>query len=173
MSDYWKLDIDDYTTNELNNLFNLKSPYTLEHIVNADNDLTEKITVDGITFASGLEKYMYQALKDAKIKAQYEGKTFVVSEGFDFPNISIERCANGRGDFKDRGNKKILPIKYTPDFIGDGFIIECKGRANESFPLRWKLFKKLVSNTDPHVIIYKPQNQKECDETIKLILKHG
>uniref|UniRef100_A0A6C0C6V5 Uncharacterized protein n=1 Tax=viral metagenome TaxID=1070528 RepID=A0A6C0C6V5_9ZZZZ len=47
MSDYWKLDIDDYTTNELNNLFNLKSPYTLEHIVNADNDLTEKITVDG------------------------------------------------------------------------------------------------------------------------------
>ena len=112
---------------------------------------------------------MYEALKDAKIKAQYEGKTFVVSEGFDFTNISIERCANGRGEFKDRGGKKILPIKYTPDFIGNGFIIECKGRANESFPLRWKLFKKVVSNTDPHVIIYKPQNQKECDETIKYI----
>ena len=130
---------------------------------------SKKITVDGITFASGLEKYMYQALKGAKIKAQYEGKTFVVSEGFDFPNISIERCANGRGDFKDRGNKKILPIKYTPDFIGYDFTIECKGRANESFPIRWKLFKKVVSNTDPHVIIYKPQNQKECDETIKSI----
>ena len=107
---------------------------------------------------------MYQALKDAKIKAQYEGKTFVVSEGFNFPNTSIERCANGRGDFKDRGNKKILPIKYTPDFIGDGFIIECKGRANESFPIRWKLFKKVVSSEHPHVIIYKPQNQKECDD---------
>ena len=133
---------------------------------------SKKITVDGITFASGLEKYMYQALKDAKIKAQYEGKTFVVSEGFDFPNTSIERCANGRGDFKDRGNKKILPIKYTPDFIGDGFIIECKGRANESFPLRWKLFKKVVSSEHPHVIIYKPQNQKECDETIKYIQRY-
>ena len=130
---------------------------------------SKKVTFDGIKFASGLEKYMYQALKDAKIKAQYEGKTFIVSEGFDFPNISIERCANGRGDFKDRGNKKILPIKYTPDFVGDGFIIECKGRANESFPIRWKLFKKVVSNSDPHVIIYKPQNQKECDETIKSI----
>ena len=132
---------------------------------------SKKITIDGITFASGLERYMYQALKDAKIKAQYEGKTFVVSEGFDFPNISIERCANGRGEFKNRGGKNILPIKYTPDFIGDGFIIECKGRANESFPLRWKLFKKVVSSEHPHVIIYKPQNQKECDETTRLILK--
>ena len=34
---------------------------------------SKKITVDGITFASGLEKYMYEALKDAKIKTQYEG----------------------------------------------------------------------------------------------------
>ena len=132
---------------------------------------SKKITVDGITFASGLEKYMYEALKDAKIKAQYEGKTFVVLEGFDFPNISIERCANGRGEFKDRGNKKILPIRYTPDFIGDDFIIECKGRANESFPLRWKLFKKAVKTQHPAVIIYKPQNQKECDKTIELILE--
>ena len=131
---------------------------------------SKKITVDGITFASGLERYMYKVLKDAKIKARYEGKTFVVSEGFDFPNTSIERCANGRGEFKDRGNKKILPIKYTPDFIGDDFIIECKGRANESFPIRWKLFKKVVSSEHPHVIIYKPQNQKECDETVKHIL---
>jgi len=132
---------------------------------------SKKITVDGITFASGLEKYMYQALKDAKIKAQYEGKTFVVSEGFNFPNISIERCANGKGEYKNRGEKKILPIRYTPDFIGKNFIIECKGRANESFPLRWKMFKKYVSEKLPHVIIYKPQNQKECDKTIELILQ--
>jgi hypothetical protein len=88
-----------------------------------------------------------------------------------FTNTSIERCANGRGDFKNRGNKKILPIKYTPDFIGEGFIIECKGRANESFPIRWKLFKKVVNNDYPHVIIYKPQNQKECDKTVELILE--
>ena len=130
---------------------------------------SKKITVDGITFASGLEKYMYQVLKKAKIKAKYEGATYEVFSGFDFPNTSIERCANGKGDFKDRGGKKILPIKYTPDFVGDDFIIECKGRANESFPLRWKMFKKHVSSELPNVIIYKPQNQKECDETIKLI----
>ena len=132
---------------------------------------SKKITVDGITFASGLEKYMYQALKDAKIKALYEGATYEVFSGFEFPNVCVERCANGKGEFKNRGQKKILPIKYTPDFIGDDFIIECKGRANESFPLRWKMFKKLVSNTEPHVIIYKPQNQKECDITTASILE--
>ena len=130
---------------------------------------SKKVTVDGINFASGLEKYMYLALKEANIFAEYEGRTFVVMEGIDFTTTSYERCANGKGEFKDRGNKKILPIKYTPDFVGDGFIIECKGRANESFPLRWKLFKNVVNSEQPYVILYKPQNHKECDETVELI----
>ena len=94
---------------------------------------SKKIVYDNITFASGLERYMYMALKKAKI---------------------------------------ILNIKYTPDFVGRGFIIETKGRANESFPLRWKMFKKLVAeNKIEPFVLYKPQNQKECDETIRLILK--
>ena len=37
---------------------------------------SKKVICDGITFASGLEKYMYEALKKAKIKAKYEGKTY-------------------------------------------------------------------------------------------------
>ena len=36
---------------------------------------SKKVTYDGIQFASGLEKYMYQALKRAKIQAIYEGAT--------------------------------------------------------------------------------------------------
>jgi len=132
---------------------------------------SKKITYDNITFASGLERYMYMALKKAKIKALYEGETFELMEGFNFPFESYERCGNSKGQYKNRGNKKILNIKYTPDFVGKGFIIETKGRANESFPLRWKMFKKLVAENkiDPFTL-YKPQNQKECDETVRLIL---
>ena len=133
--------------------------------------VSKKVTCDGIKFASGLEKYMYLALKQAKIHAVYEGATFIVQEGFEFKNKSYERQGNGKGEFKNRGEKKILPIKYTPDFVSDSFIIECKGRANESFPLRWKMFKKHVKVNLPHVIIYKPQNQKECDKVIELITK--
>ena len=50
---------------------------------------SKKIIVDGITFASGLEKYMYEALKKAKIQAVYEGQTYEIFEGFDFPNKII------------------------------------------------------------------------------------
>jgi len=116
------------------------------------------------------KKYMYQVLKKAKIKATYEGETFVLLDGFHFENEVYERQSNSKGDFKNRGEKRILPIKYTPDFIGKDFIIETKGRPNESFPMRWKLFKRLVMAQFPNVTLYKPQNQKECDETIRLIL---
>jgi hypothetical protein len=133
----------------------------------------KKVVYDGITFASGLEKYMYRALKKAKVKAKYEGRTYTIQSGFEFNMDSYERQSNGKGEFKNRGNKKILPIKYTPDFIGDGFIIECKGRANESFPMRWKLFKGYVNTVQPYVTLYKPQNQKECDQVIELITKNN
>ena len=66
-------------------------------------------------------------------------------------------------------DKKVLPIKNTPDFVSSSFIIECKGRANESFPMRWKMFKKYVNWKMKHVTLYKPQNQKECDKVIELI----
>ena len=82
----------------------------------------KKVVCDGIKFASGLEKYMYLALKKAKIKAKYEGKTYIIQEGFEFDNQSYERQSNGKGEFKNRGNKKILPIKYTPDFVSGSFI---------------------------------------------------
>ena len=134
---------------------------------------SKKVMFDGITFASGLERYMYQALKKARIKAKYEGETYTLVNGFNFMTTSYERQSNGKGEFKDRGNKKILPIKYTPDFVGDKFIIECKGRANESFPMRWKLFKRMINIKQPYVTLYKPQNQKECDQVIELIIKNN
>ena len=133
---------------------------------------SKKVTFDGIKFASGLEKYMYIALKKAKIHAEYEGITFVLQNDFMFNVDSYERQANGKGDMVNRGQKKIQNIKYTPDFISDSFIIECKGRANESFPLRWKMFKMYVKEYMEHVTLYKPQNQKECDKVIELIIKN-
>ena len=132
--------------------------------------VAKKVMYNGITFASGLEKYMYIALCKAKIKAKYEGKTYTVFEGFEFDNNSFEKQSNGKGEFVNRGCKKILPVRYTPDFIADDFIIECKGRANESFPIRWKMFKKYVKDNLPNVTLYKPQNQKDCDKVVELII---
>ena len=126
---------------------------------------------DGITFASGLEKYMYKSLKEAGIQCEYEKYTFELLPSFVFENDCIERQSNSKGDYINRGNKKVLNLKYTPDFVGATFIIETKGRANDSFPLRWKMFKKWMMDNNDNRSLYKPQNQKECDETVKLILK--
>jgi hypothetical protein len=132
--------------------------------------VAKKVVYDGITFASGLEKYMYKALKSANIDFKYEGYTYELVPAFSFVNSCVERQSNGKGDFINRGNKKVLNLKYTPDFIGSDFIIETKGRANESFPLRWKLFKKWMHDNNDEKTLYKPQTQSECDETIRLIL---
>ena len=131
---------------------------------------SKKVTHDGITFQSGLEKYMYLALKIANIDAKYEGTTYELIPSFNYDKSSYERQANGKGEYKDRGKKKILNIKYTPDFVGPDFIIECKGRANETVAIRWKLFKMYLYHTRSEITLYKPQNQKECDETVNLIL---
>ena len=135
----------------------------------------KKVVHDGVTFASGLEKYMYIALKKAKIKFKYEGENFELVKPFEFDSEAHERQNNGKGEYIDRGNKRILGIKYTPDFVGGDFIIETKGRANESFPMRWKLFKRHLIETGDNRHIYKPQTNKECDKTIELILnkRHG
>jgi len=133
--------------------------------------VAKKIRYDGIDFASGLEKYMYIALKKAKLKFKYEGESFILVKSFNINRATYERQNNGKGEYTDRGNKKILGIKYTPDFVGKDFIIETKGRANESFPMRWKLFKRHLIKIGDNRLLYKPQNNKECDRTVELILR--
>lgn len=129
----------------------------------------KKITYDGINFASGLERYTYMALKKEKLFEYYEGEVFQLIDSFDFKNESYEKQANGKGEYTNRGSKKVLGIKYTPDFTGKDYIIECKGRANESFPLRWKLFKLWLTKNNIGKTLYKPQNQKEVDLTVQMI----
>ena len=130
---------------------------------------SKKIKYDGINFASGLERYCYMALKKEKLFEGYENEKFQLIEGFTPCNEFYERQSNGKGEFTERSGKKILGISYTPDFCGKDFIIETKGRANESFPIRWKLFKHRLIEIGDTRTLYKPQNQKEIDRTIQLI----
>lgn len=132
----------------------------------------KKYTYKGVDYKSGLEMYMAKVLTDHKIPFEYESVKYDLQPKFKFDNKCYERLANGKGEFINRGEKIVLPITYTPDFIGEGFIIETKGYANESFPMKWKFFKNLIQNEKSGVVLYKPQTQKECDETVKLILNN-
>lgn len=139
-----------------------------------------KVMFDGIQFSSKLEVYCYTRLKQEGLYEGYENETFTIVDPFAFRNQSYERQSNGKGDIINRGGdgkevlgraKKIQGIKYTPDFVGRDFIIETKGRANETFPVRWKLFKKWLHDNNDLRSLYKPQNQKEIDQVIEIIKK--
>ena len=133
---------------------------------------SSKVNYKGIQFASKLEMHMYKLLCKEKIAVDYEGKTYEIVKGFDFEVASYEKTKT-RKELHDRGNKKVLPIKYTPDFIDRNnpprFIIECKGNPNEAFPLRWKLFKKHLMDENIKAALLMPRNQKDCAEVIKII----
>lgn len=115
---------------------------------------------------------MAMLLDEAGIKFKYESEDFEVLPSFRFPFMCFERQSNGKGEMINRGECKVRGISYKPDFVGDGFIIETKGYANESFPMRWKLFKKHISESGiapEDLMIFKPQNVAECKKVIDLI----
>ena len=131
-----------------------------------------KVKEDGIEFSSKLELHMHRLLKKAKIKNIYEGKTFTIINGCDFPMASYEKTKTKK-TLHDRGNKKLLGIKYTPDFIDvqdpPRFIIETKGNPNEAFPIRWKLFKMHLVNEGIDTNLFMPRNQKDCEEVVAIL----
>ena len=69
----------------------------------------------GIHFRSKLELYTYEAFTKAGIPVKYEPKHFTLLPKFEYLG------------------EKIRPITYLPDFIGRGFIVECKGLMGDSF----------------------------------------
>lgn len=106
---------------------------------------------DGIKFRSKLETYTYKKLKEANIKADYEQHRYMLLPSFIFEN------------------KTVRAITYLPDFVGENFIIECKGFPNEAWPLREKLFKFYLTNNMPNYKFYLVRNQKQVDELIKTL----
>jgi hypothetical protein len=135
---------------------------------------SKAMTIDGISFKSRLEGYMYKLLKENKIDFIYEGESFELSPSFIFNNDYFARLASGKGDFINRGHKKVNNMSYKPDFVinhkGYCAIIETKGLPTEPFNMRMKLFKSVLSKSNIKCDIFVPQTQTECLKTMEIIL---
>ena len=129
---------------------------------------SKKTEVDGIKFRSKLEAFTYRKLKEAGIKQEYESEKYVLLEGFHYTSNAYEQSTTG---YRNRGKEKVRAITYTPDFLcpNRNWIIECKGFANDRFPIKWKMFKNLLKETNPDCKLYVPKNQKQVLETIEII----
>lgn len=124
---------------------------TIKTKVQKTNRGGTKIEYDGIKFRSKLEAYCYKKLKEANIPVEYESKRYTLLPNFKFDN------------------KTIRAITYLPDFIGKDFVIECKGYANESFPLREKLFKYYLTKNEPNVKYFLVKTQKQVDALVNTL----
>ena len=111
-----------------------------------------KVTKYGINFRSKLELYTYEAFMKAGIPVKYEPKHFTLLPKFEYLG------------------EKIRPITYLPDFIGKGFVVECKGLIGDSFPLRYKLFKYYLKRHRSKMTCYLARNHKEVAEMIQELL---
>lgn len=72
------------------------------------------LVYEGIKFRSKLEVHCYIKLKENQIDALYEKNTFIILESFIYDE------------------EKVRKMTYTPDFVGEDFVIECKGKANDA-----------------------------------------
>lgn len=102
----------------------------------------------GLHFRSKLELYTYEAFIKASIPVKYEPKHFTLLPKFEYLG------------------EKIRPITYLPDFVGKGFVVECKGLMGDSFPLRYKLFKYYLKRHHSKMKCYLVRNHKQVDEMI-------
>jgi hypothetical protein len=123
-------------------------------------------------YKSSLEKYCADCLADAGIKFDYEPESFVLQDSFVY-DAAYYKMTSRRKDLMNASNKKVLPITYTPDFIGveHDFVIETKGYtpSQHTFPIRWKLFLNYLYKNGRKPALFMPKNKDQVDEVVTII----
>tara|TARA_R110002020_G_scaffold119686_2_gene273018 strand:+ start:1789 stop:2250 length:462 start_codon:yes stop_codon:yes gene_type:complete len=125
-------------------------------------------------YASGIEKYCADQLKEYGLDFNYEETTFELQESFRFSNKYFKMTAKGK-EMKDRTDSIVLPIKYTPDFMGKKhkWVIETKGYlpSHHDFPMRWKLFLHHLVGLKSDYIVFLAKNKSQVDKCIQEIIQ--
>lgn len=131
-------------------------------------------TFDSINFKSTLEVTVYKSLKAQGFDVHYEPIKYVIWKGFK-PTITFYRKDKKTGNLV-LDDKKIIDITYTPDFVfeyGNIYvIIEVKGKQNDVYPYKRKLFRKLLETLDTSnkkVLFLEIYNKKNIIEAINII----
>lgn len=125
-----------------------------KEITNAKIKGAKKTEVDGITFASKLESYMYSLLRGAGIRFAFQ-KEYVLQEKFRY---------NGEA---------VREIKIIVDFelIDYNMIIDSKGWQLADGKIKYKLLKFHLSRMPgEHPRIEMPATKEECDVLLNRIL---
>lgn len=136
----------------------------------------KELTFNGVLYKSRLEAQMAKMLHENNLPVKYEPKTFTIFKDEEDSIGNYRKTVKNTGEYKLR-DVKLNSVKYTPDFVDEdlsrdnAFIIECKGRPDAVFMLRFKLFQRYCNKYYKNIKLYMPRNKEQCKETIRLILK--
>ena len=129
---------------------------------------------NGICFKSKVEESFYKTLVAAGLSPDYELTKFVLVEGFK-PTVPFYNRSKSKVFRMDM--TKVRDITYTPDFTilynDTLFIIEAKGIENDTFPLKKKLFRRLLESMEMPCVYFEVHTKKELLEVIKIIKSYG
>ena len=101
---------------------------------------SKKIVKDGITFASGLEKYTYEALLNNNLFEGYENETYQLIDNFDFKNTSFEKQANGKCLKKKQHFLPHKKFRYYHLIIRNLFFLILENSLQiQNFSMDWNL----------------------------------
>lgn len=138
---------------------------------------TKATLYDNIQFKSKLEVCCYKKLVEANLPALYEPEKFKLFEGLWLDTVTLYAPFKLRnvGNVYRPVTRKIMDITYTPDFIikdykGYDIYFDTKGMPNETYPIKKKLFLKILEAQNKPVIFFEPHNISQINESIKIIL---
>lgn len=129
---------------------------------------------NGITFKSKLEESFYKTLKAANLDPDYELMKFILIDGFR-PTVPFYNRNKSKVFRLDMS--KVRDITYTPDFTllynDTLFIIEAKGIENDTYPLKKKLFRRLLESMKVPCVYFEVHTKRELLEVIDIIKSYG
>ena len=108
-------------------------------------------------YRSGLEEYTFQRLTEEGIEFEYEQRIYNLIPSFTPKNDFYK---GGKGSTLKKA-KTIRGTTYKPDFTGNGWVIETKGKITPDFVIKLKLF--LAQN---NVVYFMPRNRKQVNDVI-------
>lgn len=123
-----------------------------------------------IEFKSKIEAMVYRTLVDNGFMPEYEQHTFVLWSGI---KPTVPFYTKTKKELLSLDLRKLRDITYTPDFYfeynGLKVIMEAKGFENDTFPVKFKMFRQLLESTGEQWMVFEIFSKKQLLEAIKVI----
>lgn len=134
--------------------------------------LNRIIEYDGLQFKSTLEKRAYQIYTEAGFNPKYEPTMFTI-----WPKHVLNGNVTCYKPFKRKlsnTRRTLGAISYTPDFMftykGAIIIIDTKGKPNETYPMKFKMFLKHCEEIyDCPVYFFEPHSITQIKQSVTII----